>query len=223
MAERFRDRADAGRRLAEALARYADSPDVRILALPRGGVPVAYQVACARRAPLDVLLVRKRGGPGHQEHAMGAIASGGIVVLNQDVIAMLHVSDAAIERVTQEELVELDRRERHYRGDRPLPDIAGRDVIVVDDGLATGSTMQAAVAALKQEMPRSIVVAVPVAARETCDAFRADVDDVVCLETPDPFQAVGLWYNDFSQTTDDEVHRLLDAARECVPQVRSQR
>jgi putative phosphoribosyl transferase len=184
---------------------------------------VAYQVACALRAPLDVFLVRKLGVPGHEELAMGAIASGGIVVLNQDVIAMLHVSDAAIERVTQEELVELDRRERHYRGDRPLPDIAGRDVIVVDDGLATGSTMQAAVAALKQEMPRSIVVAVPVAARETCDAFRADVDDVVCLETPDPFQAVGLWYNDFSQTTDDEVHRLLDAARECVPQVRSQR
>lgn len=177
---------------------------------------MAYEVACALHAPLDVFIVRKLGVPGHEELAMGAIASGGVVILNQDVINALHISDYAVDEVTRAELSELHRRERHYRGDRPLPDIAGNDVIVVDDGLATGSTMQAGIAALKEEHPRSIVVAAPVAARETCDLLRADVDDVVCVRTPEPFQAVGLWYDNFSQTTDDEVQQLLDAARECV-------
>lgn len=216
MAERFHDRMDAGRKLAAELSDYADRPDVRVLALPRGGVPVGYEVACALRAPLDVFLVRKLGLPGHEELAMGAIASGGIVVLNQDVVQALHISNGVIEKVVDAERRELERRERSYRGDRPLPEIAGNTVIVVDDGLATGSTMQAAIAALKQEQPRSIVVAVPVAAPEICDAFRSEVDDVVCVLTPEPFQAVGLWYDDFSQTTDEEVHQLLGAARDCA-------
>jgi putative phosphoribosyl transferase len=216
MTERFRDRADAGKQLAAALSEYADKPRVRILALPRGGVPVAYEVACALHAPLDVFIVRKLGVPGREELAMGAIASGGVVILNQDVINALRISDYAVDEVTRAELSELHRRERHYRGDRPAPDIAGNDVIVVDDGLATGSTMQAGIAALREENPRSIVVAVPVAARETCDVFRAEVDDVVCVRMPEPFQAVGLWYDNFSQTTDEEVQHLLDAARDCV-------
>lgn len=216
MVTQFHDRKDAGRRLAAALSRYANRPDVRVFALPRGGVPVAYEVACALNAPLDVFLVRKLGLPGHEELAMGAIASGGIIVLNEDVVQALRVSPRTIDAVAETELRELDRREQRYRGDRPLPEITGYTVIVVDDGLATGSTMRAAVAAFKQEAPKGIVVAVPVAAPETCASLRNEVDDVVCLETPEPFHAVGLWYSDFMQTTDEEVHDLLDKARDCV-------
>jgi predicted phosphoribosyltransferase len=212
MAERFVDRADGGRALAALLARYAHQPDVRVLALPRGGVPVAFEVAQTLEAPLDVFGVRKLGLPGHEEFAMGAIASGGLVVLDDEVVRLAGVSDAALQRVIETERQELERRERRYRGDRPLPDIAGNTVILVDDGLATGSTMRAAVAALEQEGPRRIVVAVPVAAPEACEDFRHEVDDVVCAATPEPFQAVGLWYDDFSQTSDEEVHALLDRA-----------
>ncbi len=213
---RFRDRTDAGRKLAAELTAYADDADVRVLALPRGGVPVAFEVARALRAPLDVFVVRKLGLPGHEEYAMGAIASGGIVVLSEDVVRHFSVSDAAVERVIESERQELERRERRYREDRPLPEVAGRTVILVDDGLATGSTMRAAVAALRQESPKRIVVAVPIASPETCDAFRNEVDDVVCAVTPEPFYAVGLWYDDFSQTSDEEVHDLLERA-EALP------
>lgn len=213
MPARFRDRAEAGRALAAELTRYADDPDVRVLALPRGGVPVGFEVARALRAPLDVFVVRKLGLPGHEEYAMGAIASGGIAVLSDDVVERFGVSRAAVERVIESERVELERRERRYRGDRALPEVAGRTVLLVDDGLATGSTMRAAVAALRQEQPKRLVVAVPVAAAETCDELRDEVDEVVCAAMPEPFHAVGLWYDDFSQTTDAEVHGLLERAR----------
>ncbi|MGI8509731.1 MAG: phosphoribosyltransferase [Gemmatimonadaceae bacterium] len=216
MNERFRNRTDAGRQLATGLSDYAGRADVRVLALPRGGVPVAYEVACALDAPLDVFLVRKLGLPGNEELAMGAIASGGVMVLNQELVHTLNVSAAAIDAVVQTEMRELERRDRRYRDDRPAQDIAGCTAIVVDDGLATGSTMQAAVAALKQEHPKAVVVAVPVAAPEICAAFRREVDDVVCVLRPEPFHAVGSWYDDFSQTTDEEVHQLLAAARDCI-------
>ena len=208
---RFRDRADAGRVLAGALASYAGRTDLIVLALPRGGVPVAFEVARALGAPLDVFLVRKLGLPGHEELAMGAIASGGIRLINEDVVRAYHVSDAQIESVSAAEERELERRERSYRDGRLLPPLHDRTVILVDDGLATGATMRAAVLALRQESPARIVVAVPVAAAETCDDFRSIVDDIVCAETPSPFYAVGLWYEDFSQTTDEEVHDLLSA------------
>lgn len=206
---RFHDRADAGRALAADLAPYAGRRDLLVLALPRGGVPVAYEVARALGAPLDVFLVRKLGLPGHEEFAMGAIASGGIRLINEDVVREFGVTDTEIAAVSQAEEQELERRERQYRRDRPKPAIAGRTVILVDDGLATGSTMRAAVLALRQERPAHIIVAVPVAAAETCDEFRGVVDDIVCAETPTPFYAVGLWYEDFSQTTDEEVRQLL--------------
>jgi putative phosphoribosyl transferase len=211
--KRFSDRHDAGRQLAEALDKYANHHDTIVLALPRGGVPVAYEVARALDAPLDVFLVRKLGTPGHEELAMGAIASGGVRVVNEQVRAMLQVSEDAIERVAAREQEELQRREHVYRGDAPPPELRGRTVIVVDDGLATGSTMRAAAEALRAHEPRWIVVAVPVAAPETCSEFRDIVDDVVCLYTPDRFQAVGLWYDDFSQTSDDEVRTLLQEQR----------
>jgi putative phosphoribosyl transferase len=217
-APQFRDRFDAGRRLAADLAAYADRPDVLVLALPRGGVPVAFEVALALEAPLDVFVVRKLGVPGHEELAMGAIASGRVRVLNEGVIRAFNVTEAEIERVTERERRELERRESLYRGSRPLPSVAGRTAILVDDGLATGSTMRAAVAALRLEGPAAVVVAVPIAAAETCDEFRPEVEDIVCTVTPEPFHAVGLWYDDFSQTTDDEVHELLDeAARRARP------
>src|SRR4051794_40685913 len=203
---RFQDRTHAGRRLAAELAPYAGRPNLLVLALPRGGVPVGFEVAQALGAPLDVFLVRKLGLPGHEELAMGAIASGGIRVLNPDVVRMLRVPEHVIDAVAEKEQRELERRERAYRGDRPEPEIRGRTVILVDDGLATGSTMRAAVQALRSEHPERLVVAVPVAAPETCDAFRDEVDDIVCAVTPEPFYAVGLWYRDFSQTTDEEVH-----------------
>lgn len=207
----FRDRFDAGRILARQLSGYAGRPDLIVLALPRGGVPVGYEVARALGAPLDVFLVRKLGLPGHEELAMGAIASGGIRLINEDVVHAYRVSDAEIEAVTRVEQQELQRRERIYRDNRPLLSLRDRTVVLVDDGLATGATMRVAVLAVREKAPSSIVVGVPVAAAETCDEFRTIVDDVVCAETPSPFYAVGLWYEDFSQTTDEEVHELLTA------------
>jgi predicted phosphoribosyltransferase len=211
---RFRDRADAGRHLAARLRAYAGRPDVLVLALPRGGVPVAYEVARALHAPLDVFLVRKLGLPGHEELAMGAIATGGVRVLNEQVVQGLGVPDEVIDEVTGAELRELQRREREYRDDRPAPDVRGRTVILVDDGLATGSTMRAAAAALRRLGPARVVVAVPVGAAATCAELQEVADAVVCAATPEPFYAVGMWYEDFSQTTDDEVRELLARAAE---------
>jgi putative phosphoribosyl transferase len=208
----FRDRTDAGRRLTESLGAYADRPDVLVLALPRGGVPVAYEVAERLKAPLDLFLVRKLGVPGHEELAMGAIASGGVRVTNDDVVNYLRIPGEVIDAVAAEEQRELERRERAYRGDRPPPDVRGKTVILVDDGLATGSTMRAAAAALREQGPARIVVAVPVSAPETCEEFRAEVDEIVCAATPQPFRGVGMWYEDFSQTTDEEVRELLARA-----------
>ena len=208
--ERFRDRLEAGELLGAALgARYAGRGDLLVLGLPRGGVPVAHGVAAALAVPLDVFVVRKLGLPGHEELAMGAIASGGVRVMNRDVLDYMPVSDRAVEAVVTRELRELERRERAFRGDKPPLDVRDRTVIVVDDGLATGSTMRAAVRALRAMSPRAIVVAVPVGAPTTCQELRAEADDVICLRTPEPFEAVGLWYDDFEQTTDDEVHALL--------------
>jgi len=211
--QRFRDRADAGRAVAARLGRYAGRPDVLVLGLPRGGVPVAYEVATALGVPLDVFLVRKLGVPGQDELAMGAIASGGVRVLNHDVVAALRIPGDVIDTVAAREGVELARREREYRDGRPAPEIRGQIVILVDDGLATGATMRAAVRALRQQGAAHIVVAVPAGAPETCDTFRDEVDDIVCVITPEPFHAVGLWYDDFSQTTDDEVRDLLERVR----------
>jgi putative phosphoribosyl transferase len=208
----FADRREAGRVLASKLTEYAGRPDVLVLALPRGGVPVAYEVAKALHAPLDVFLVRKLGLPGREELAMGAIASGGVLVLNEDLVRNLRIPKPVLEAVIAAEQEELGRRERIYRGDRPPPDVRGRNVILVDDGLATGSTMRAAVAALRKQGPARIVVAVPIGAPETCSEFEREADDVVCAMTPEPFYAVGLWYGDFSQTTDEEVRELLERA-----------
>lgn len=208
----FRDRTDAGRQLAARLTRYADRTDVLVLALPRGGVPVAYEVAKALKAPLDVFLVRKLGVPGHEELAMGAIASGGVRVLNEDLVDYLRIPDEVIDAVAAVEQRELERRERAYRDDRPPPDVKDRIVILVDDGLATGSTMRAAAAALRLQKPRRIVVAVPVSSAETCEELRSEVDEIVCAVTPEHFQGVGLWYEDFSQTSDEEVRELLKRA-----------
>jgi len=208
----FLDRADAGRKLAAQLTRYADRPDVLVLALPRGGVPVAYEVAKELNAPLDVFLVRKLGVPGHEELAMGAIASGGVRVLNEDVINYLRIPDYVIDAVAAREQRELERRQRAYRDDRPPPDVKDRVVILIDDGLATGSSMRAAAASLRLQKPRRIVVAVPVSSPETCEEFRSEVDEIVCAVTPERFQGVGLWYEDFSQTTDEEVRELLKRA-----------
>jgi predicted phosphoribosyltransferase len=205
----FRDRRDAGRQLAQRLLAYADVPGVRVLALPRGGVPVAYEVAFALRAPLDIFLVRKLGVPGQRELAMGAIATGGVRILNEDVVQALGIPEEIIATITAEEQPELERRERRYRGDRPALDLRGRTVIIIDDGLATGSTMRAAVAAVRRQQPARIVVAVPVAAPSTYEALQIEVDELVCVFTPEPFHAVGLWYEDFSQTTDEEIQDLL--------------
>jgi predicted phosphoribosyltransferase len=214
--QRFRDRFEAGRILGEELRQrgYAAGTDVIVLALPRGGVPVGYEVAGALHAPLDVFIVRKVGVPGHEELAMGAIASGGVKVVNEDVLDMLRLPRAMFEAVAKKELREVERREKEYRGDRPRLDLKGKTVILVDDGLATGSTMLAAVRAVALAGAERIVVAVPVAAEETCDAFRGEVDDVICAITPQPFHAVGIWYEDFSQTSDQEVRELLARAAE---------
>jgi predicted phosphoribosyltransferase len=207
----FRDRADAGRRLAERLGPMTG--DVVVLGLPRGGIPVAYEVARALGAPLDVFVVRKLGVPGHEELAMGAIASGGVRVVNRDVVDALGIPPRVLDEVAAAEGRELERRERSYRDGRPAPEVAGRTVVLVDDGLATGSSMRAAVAALRQLGPERVVVAVPVAAASTCQELRAEVDDVVCSATPEPFVAVGRFYEDFSQTSDEEVRALLADAR----------
>lgn len=213
MLARFRDRRDAGRQLTGRLGAYAAEPDLVVLGLPRGGVPVAYEVASGLGAPLDVFLVRKLGVPGHEELAMGAIASGGVRVLNAEVVDSLRIPADAIERVTAAESRELARRERLYRDDLPLPEVRDRTVILVDDGLATGSTMRAAVVALRRLEPRRIVVAVPVAAPSVCDELANLADETVCVLTPEPFHAVGLWYEDFAPTSDDEVRELLQRER----------
>jgi putative phosphoribosyl transferase len=213
MVTRFQDRHDAGRRLAVELHAYANRSDVIVLALPRGGVPVGFEVATALGAPLDVFVVRKLGLPWEKEVAMGAIASGGVRVLDADLIRAARVSEAEVEQVTAIERAEVVRRERQYRGERPFPDLSGKTVILVDDGLATGSTMRAGVAALRQEGPSRVVVAVPVAAPATCNAIRDIADEIVCAMTPEPFRAVGYWYHDFSQTSDEEVQELLDRAQ----------
>jgi putative phosphoribosyl transferase len=208
----FLDRREAGRVLASRLQRYAGRADVLVLALPRGGVPVAFEVARALGTSLDVFVVRKLGVPGHEELALGAIASGGVRVLNEELVRQLRIPASTLEAVTTREEAELRRRETAYRGSRAREPVAGRTVILVDDGLATGASMKAAVSALRREMPAGIVVAVPVAAADTCDEFRGDVDDVICAVTPEPFMAVGAWYQDFTQTTDAEVRMLLEEA-----------
>src|SRR5438093_424686 len=205
----FHDRTDAGRRLAAKLRPLAGRDDVIVLALPRGGVPVGYEVARALGVPVDVFLVRKLGTPGREELAMGAIASGGVRVLNADVVRALGITPDEIAEAAAREAEELRRREEAYRDGRPAPDLRGKTVILVDDGLATGSTMRAAVAAVRKLGPARVVVAVPVGATETCEEFRSVADDVVCVDTPEPFFAVGNWYEDFAQTTDDEVRELL--------------
>ena len=211
----FRDRRDAGRVLAgKLLLRYANRPDVVVLALPRGGVPVGYEVARALHAPLDVFIVRKLGVPGHEELAMGAIGSGGVRVLNDEIVRMLDIPHSLIDEVAAREQREIERREREYRGGYPPPRLAGCVALLVDDGLATGATMRAAVQALRQQQPAQVVVAVPTAAAQTCDEFRHEVDEIVCAFTPEPFYGVGMWYDDFAQTTDEEVRELLRQARE---------
>ena len=209
---RFRDRTEAGRLLAERLRSYAGRDDVVVLALPRGGVPVAYEVAKELGAPLGLFLVRKVGVPGHEELAMGAIASGGILVLNERLVQALGLDEGALQQAIDQELRELERREAAYDDKRSRPELEAKTVILVDDGLATGSSMRAAALAVRRVNPARVVIAVPVAAEETCDAFRDIVDEVVCEVTPRPFQAVGLWYEDFTQTSDDEVRELLERA-----------
>ncbi len=212
---RYHNRAEAGQRLANMLNAYANRDDVLVLALPRGGVPVAYEVAKALHAPLDVFVVRKLGVPGQEELAMGAIASGSVRVLNDDVLRMFHISEYDLTVAEERERVELKRRERRYRDDRPIPDIRHSTVILIDDGIATGSTMYAAVEALRRQCPDRLVVAVPVGASSTCSELLSQVDEVICAETPEPFYGVGEWYDEFEQMSDDDVHNLLQvAARE---------
>jgi predicted phosphoribosyltransferase len=208
----FRSRQDAGRKLARKLFQYAGRSDVSVFALPRGGVPVAYEVALALSAPLDIFLVRKLGLPGREELAIGAIASGGVRVLNQDIIRMLSVPEEVVNFVVKRESQELRRRETLYRGDRPSPEVRDRIIVLVDDGLATGASMRAAVAGLRLRQPAQIVVAVPAAAFDVCEALGQEVNETVCLITPDPFYGVGRWYEDFSQVTDEEVRVLLEKA-----------
>jgi putative phosphoribosyl transferase len=214
MLKRFQNRVEAGQLLAEELKEYANRSDVLVLALPRGGVPVGYEVAKALHAPLDVLIVRKLGVPGQEELAMGAIAGGGVRVMNEDVLPFLSISEKEVEEVVTREQMELERREKLYRGDRPAPEITGKTVILVDDGIATGTSMRSAVEVLSRQRPAKLIIAVPVAASSTCEEFNrpADQETCICLQTPEPFYAVGLWYEDFSQTTDHEVRDLLDAA-----------
>jgi predicted phosphoribosyltransferase len=215
-AVRFADRHDAGKRLAERLTQYAGRDDVVVLGLPRGGVPVAYEVARALSAPLDVFLVRKLGVPGHEELAMGAIASGGVRVLNDDVLTATRVPPGAVDAAAARELERLQDQERAYRGDRPPLDVRDRVAILVDDGLATGASMRAAVEALRGHGAGAIVAAVPTAPAETCEALRREVDEIVCPQTPDPFMAVGLWYRDFTPVSDAEVAELLGAGPEAA-------
>lgn len=208
---RFEDRREAGQHLAERLSRYAGE-DILVLGLPRGGVPVAYEVAKKLNAPLDIFTVRKLGVPGHEEYAMGAIASGGVRVLNDEALRELGITAAEIEDAIEEEQEELERRETLYRRDRPAPTLEGRTVLLVDDGMATGASMTAALKALRQHNPARVIVAVPAASRTVCEQLEALVDEVVCGITPEPFMAVGVWYEQFEQTTDQEVQQLLDRA-----------
>lgn len=211
---RYTDRTQAGILLAQKLAAYAGRHDVIVLALPRGGVPVAFEIARALQAPLDVLLVRKLGVPGHEEYAMGAIATGGVCILQSDVIRQLAIPQASVDDLVQRKQEELAQRERLYRSNRPAPKLEGCIAIVVDDGLATGSTMLAAIHALRQARPARMIIAIPVGARVSVARLQAEVDEIVCLSIPENFQAVGLWYEDFNQTSDDEViHLLAEAAR----------
>jgi putative phosphoribosyl transferase len=211
---RFRDRSDAGRQLAERLAGYAGRSDVVVLALPRGGAPVAFEVSQALGAPLEVFVVRKLGVPGHEELAFGAVATGGARVLNDEVVARLGIGAETIERITDVQREEVERREQSYRDNRPPPRLDGKTVVLVDDGLATGATMRAAVAAVRQHQPGRVIVAVPTGSPDTCRELERDADEVVCLINPDPFLAVGFWYDDFSQTSDEEVRELLARASE---------
>jgi putative phosphoribosyl transferase len=208
----FRNRTEAGQILGRSLQDYRDRPDVLVLGLPRGGVPVAYEVTRELNAPLDVFIVRKLGVPGHEELGMGAIATGGVRILHEGIVRELGITREVIDRVSQQEQQELERRERLYRGNRPAPTIEGRTVIIVDDGLATGSTMKAAVEAVRQQNPARLIVAVPTAPVETCEQLRRNADEVVCAITPEPFFAVGGSYADFSQTTDEEVRDLIERA-----------
>jgi putative phosphoribosyl transferase len=221
MAHGFRNRSDAGRRLAHRLMRYARRADVLVLALPRGGVPVAFEIAVALDVPLDVLVVRKLGVPSQPELAMGALALGGVRVLSADVIANCGIDNATIERVTAAEQRELARRERAFRGDRPLPPIRDRVIILVDDGIATGATMRAAIRAVRALGPKSIVVAVPVAAAQTLEEMQRDADELICLLSPELLMGIGAWYEDFSQLSDLEVSAWLAQARH--PQTDRQR
>lgn len=209
--EPFGDRFEAGRELAVSLESHRDSGAV-VLGLPRGGIPVAYEVARTLELPLDVFVVRKLGLPGQPELAMGALASGGALVLNEDVLRAGGVDEATLERVVARESQELERRERLYRGDRPPLELRGRAAILVDDGLATGSSMRAAIHALRERRAGPVTAAVPVAPNETCEALAPEVEEMVCARTPRPFLSVGTWYEDFSQTTDEEVRELLDRA-----------
>jgi predicted phosphoribosyltransferase len=209
----FENRREAGQVLADQLREYADKPDVIVLALPRGGVPIAYEVAQALHAPLDIWVVRKLGVPGHEELAMGATASGGVRVLNHDIVREFDISREVIDAVTREEQREIERRELAYRANLPKPFIEGKIVLLVDDGLATGATMRAALESLRQRNPAKVVVAVPAADPEVCAEFRAEADAVICAITPQPFRAVGYWYRDFSQTSDEEVRDLLQLHR----------
>jgi predicted phosphoribosyltransferase len=209
---RYRDRHHAGRVLASALQRFAEPGRTIVLALPRGGVPVGFEVARALSVPLDVLVVRKLGVPGREELAMGALASGGALVFNEDIVYGLGIPAEVVGRIVSTQRLELARREEIYRGDRAPVHVAGKTVMLVDDGLATGATMRAAIEGLRQLGPARIVVGVPIASSSSCEDLRAEVDDVVCTATPDPFESVGLWYEDFSPTTDEEVRELLDMA-----------
>lgn len=214
----FEDRVEAGQILASQLHAYADRVDVVVQALPRGGVPVAFEIAQALRAPLDVMIVRKLGVPGHEELALGAIASGGVRVLNERVVEDLALSPGTIEAIARRQQLELERREKLYRGERPALEVTGHVVILVDDGIATGSTMRAAIQALRQQQPARIVVAVPVAPPSVCEEMQGLVDELVCLAQPAGFFAVGQWYRNFSQTTDEEVRNLLDRANRVLVQ-----
>ncbi|MGZ3608505.1 MAG: phosphoribosyltransferase [Ktedonobacteraceae bacterium] len=214
MLTQFHDRKEAGKLLAAKLTAYANKQDVIVIALSRGGVPVGFEIAQALHVPLDVIVVQKLGVPGQEELAMGAIATGNVRILNNDVVQFLSIPNELIDKIALNEQHELERRERLYRGDRPAYDISGRTVILVDDGIATGATMHAAVAAIKQRQPSGIIIAVPTAAPSTCDEFAMEVDDLVCVIRPEPFIAVGYWYRQFSQTSDDEVRRLLERANQ---------
>jgi putative phosphoribosyl transferase len=217
MLTQFRDRTEAGKLLANQLTTYTNQHDVLVLALPRGGVPVAFEVARALHAPLDVIVVRKLGVPGQEELAMGAIATGGVRILNNDVVQFLDIPNELIDKIAANEQLELERREHLYRGDRPAYAVHGRTVILVDDGIATGATMHAAVEALKQQQPARILIAVPTAAPSTCDEFADEVDGLICVIRPEPFIAVGYWYRQFSQTSDEEVRNLLKQANHGFP------